>query len=91
MASYQTSLIFQNRGKKRAEIKDFFVANLGQKFSSYRLTVRFGQGLRSRISEINLDESEEITIHNEHFFDPEVGRETGCYWAELRPRHLDLG
>jgi hypothetical protein len=89
--SFQSSLQFEHRGRKRAEVEDFLAAHLGQKFSSYALHVRFGPGVRSRISEINSDPAAAITVHNETFFDESVGEEVSGYWAELRARHLDLG
>ena len=89
--TFQQSLQFEHRGRKRAEIEDFFSRNLGKFFSSYWLHVRFGQGVRSRISEINNDPAATITIRNECFFDKEVDAEVSGYIAELRGRHLDNG
>ena len=84
MSTYQTSLQFQHHSKKRAEVEDFFAAHLGKYFSSYWLHVRFGQGVRSRISDINNDPTATITINNELFFDKESGQEVSGYRAELR-------
>jgi hypothetical protein len=90
--TYQPLLQFQHRARKRAEVEQFFMAHLGQKFSSYSLHVKYGPGLRSRISEINLDPAAEITINNQTFFDEEADQEVSGYWAELRiPRHRDDG
>lgn len=88
--AFQASLQFEHRAKKRAEVEDSFSAHLGQKFSSYQLHVRFGPGLRSRISEINSDAAAGITVHNETFYDENIVQEVSGYWAEPRGRHLDL-
>jgi hypothetical protein len=91
--SYQANLAFEHRSRKRVEVEDFFSANLGRQFSSYGLHVRFGPGVRSRISEINNDGASQITIHNETFYDSETRQEVSGYRAELRTstRHRDDG
>lgn len=84
MSTFQASLQFEHRSKKRAEIEDFFREHLNEYFSSYWLHVRFGQGVRSRISDVNSDPAAVITIKNTCFFDKEAGAETSGYRAELR-------
>ena len=87
----QTSLIFEHCSRKRAEVEDFGKAHIGESLSSYWLHVRFGQGVRSRISEINNDALAEITFKNELFFDREADEEVSGYRIELRrpERHHD--
>ena len=82
--TYQASLQFAHRSRKRIEVEDFFLAHIGEYFSSYWLHVRFGQGVRSRISDINNDPAAKITIRNTTFFDREAGQEVSGYRAELR-------
>jgi len=90
--TFQASLQFEHRARKRAEVEDFFSAHLGQKFSSYDLHVRYGPGVRSRISEINNDPAGVITIRNEAFYDHNIGQEVSGYWSELRTmEHRDDG
>lgn len=89
--TYQTHLQFAHREGKKARIEEFFLANIGQRFSSAWLHTEWGSSFRSRVADINADRKCQITIKNECFFDEKEGAEVSMYWAELRPRHLDLG
>ena len=89
--SYQASLQFEHRGRKRIELEDFGLAHVGQKFSSYGLHVRFGQGVRSRISEIIRDDSSLIRFENTLVFDAENDKEISGYEIVWRRRHRDDG
>ena len=94
MSTYQASLQFAHRSRKRVEVEEFFLAHIGEYFSSYWLHVRFGQGVRSRISDINNDPAATITIRNTTFVDKEAGQEVSGYVAELHipvQEHRDDG
>jgi hypothetical protein len=84
MSTFQASLQFHHRSKKRREVEDFFEAHLNQNFSSYWLHTRFGPGVRSRISDINTDPGARISIKNELYFDREKDEEISGYRAKLR-------
>jgi hypothetical protein len=77
----------QARGSRRTEIREFFLAHLGERFSSAELHTRFGSAFRTRASELNRDSACPIHIRNK----TSVGRdergqprEQSSYWAELR-------
>jgi hypothetical protein len=89
--TFQTHLQFEHHSRKRRELEDFGLAHVGQKFSSYWLHVRFGQGVRSRISEINRDNRSPILFANTCFFDREHDEEISGYEVKLRQEHCDNG
>jgi len=91
--AYQSTLQFEHRSRKRREVEEFFSAHIGEKISSYWLHVQFGQGVRSRISEINNDPAAKIAIKNNSYFDEEASQEISGYLAEFRipDRHRDDG
>jgi hypothetical protein len=89
--AFQTHLQFAHREGKRARIAELFSANLGRRLASPCLHLEFGSSFRARVSEINADPAEQITIRNEFYYDEREGKEISHYWAEPRVRHLDLG
>jgi hypothetical protein len=77
--------VLKHRENKRLQIAAFFSENLGRRFSSRILHNTFGSSLRTRISEINLNEYEvtDLVIKNVTTF--EGSREVSIYWAEIDP------
>ena len=88
---YQLSLAIGHRANRCSQITDFFFNNLGKRVPSPWLHGEFGTSFRARVAEINADACSPILIRNENHFDEEFNREVSAYWAELRPRHKDLG
>jgi hypothetical protein len=71
------------RISKEKQILRMFEANLGKKFSSAGLHVKFGPAFRTRVSDINKDRAASITIKN--CTAPRAGGvEASVYWAERR-------
>jgi len=94
--SLQTMLVFEHRERKRTKVEEFFLDNIGRRYSSQLLHERFGSSLRTRISEINRDPAASIVIRNHYCYEPELGREVSVYWSEVRgiappERHRDDG
>jgi hypothetical protein len=54
-----------HRRSKREQIREFFAERLHQPLNSMALHIRFGTGLRGRISELNRDPDCPITITNQ--------------------------
>lgn len=88
--SFQTHLQFEHRESKQAQIQQFFLAHLYERFRSDRLHIEYGSSFRARVADINSDDESPIVIKNENFYDSSQGREVSFYWAESR-RHVDLG
>lgn len=74
-----------HRLSKKELIAGFFYANLGHRYDSAWLHLKFGTAVRTRISEINRDPKALITIRNEGVWDANRRQETSDYWSELRP------
>jgi hypothetical protein len=75
--------VLAHRATKREEIAEFFTANLGQRFGSSELHVRFGTSFRTRVSDLNKDSSSPIVVRNQ--VDAQAsGSEHSFYWAEWR-------
>lgn len=70
------------RSRKRREIVEFFLANLGVKFGTSMLHDRFGTAFRSRKSEINRDEACPIVIKQTGKVQGD--KEISHYWSERR-------
>jgi len=75
--------IHQHRATRRSLILVFFHVQLGRKFRTDWLHVKFGTSFRSRISEMNADPDCPIVIRNERNRLPD-GAEESWYWAEER-------
>jgi hypothetical protein len=84
LATYQTSLQFESRETKKAKIQAFFEMNLGERFSSQTLHVKFGSSVRTRISEINRDPASPVRIKNAFFYDRFLKAEISSYWSEAK-------
>ena len=67
-----------SRQSKRELILYFFSEQLGKKFRTDYLHLRFGTSFRTRVSELNRDPDCLITIRNQ------TEGDASCYWAELR-------
>lgn len=77
----------QARHSRRAAIREFFLAHLGERFASAELHARFGSAFRTRVSEINRDLSSDIHVFNETSAavdDQGHPCERSNYWSELR-------
>ena len=81
---FTANKVRRHREGKRQQIEAFFRANLFHRFSSMKLHGMFGSAVRSRISEINRDESCSIRILNECCWDQEEKAEVSTYWSERR-------
>jgi hypothetical protein len=76
--------VFAHRKSKKAQIEEFFMANLGTRIASPELHTKFGSAVRTRISDINLDPNSDINIANFWHFDPATQTEVSVYVAGLR-------
>ena len=70
------------RRTKRQEIQEFFSDHVGQVFKSYAMHAKYGSAFRTRVSEINADESAEIVIRNKTVC--AGGLEMSVYWSEYK-------
>ena len=61
----------QIRRNKRDQIREFFAERLHQPLNSMALHIRFGTGVRGRISELNRDPDCPIKISNETKITPQ--------------------
>ncbi len=69
------------RATKREQVREFFTQRLGQQFTSIDLHVRYGTGVKARISELNRDPCCLIVIKNST-----DANDCSIYWAELKPK-----
>jgi hypothetical protein len=71
--SLQGLLVFEHRARKRTKVEQFFLQNLGTRFTTHFLHERFGSSVRTRISEINRRPDAGIIIRNpgQRFCKPE--------------------
>lgn len=76
--------IRQYRESKREKIKKFFELHLGEPWPSAILHGEFGPSFRTRVSELNRDESWELKIRNVCGFDKHRGTETSIYYSVNR-------
>ena len=76
--------VHQHRASKRGEIEQLFASNIGVRFCSADMHLRFGTAFRSRVSEINRCAIAAIVIHNEVTHNEADGSERSVYWAELK-------
>jgi hypothetical protein len=76
--------VFAHRKSKKAQIEEFFSANVGTRLASPELHAKFGSAVRTRISDINLDPNSVINIVNFWHFDPATQTEVSVYVAGLR-------
>jgi hypothetical protein len=67
-----------SRQSKRELILYFFSEQLGRKFRTDDLHLRFGTSFRTRVSELNRNPDCLITIQNQ------TKGDASCYWAVLR-------
>lgn len=87
MSTQQTVLQFvpkcirQYRESKREKIKKFFELHLGEPWPSSILHGEFGPSFRTRVSELNRDDSWELKIKNVCGWDKMHGTETSIYWS----------
>jgi hypothetical protein len=73
--------VHQRRATKRELVEQFFATNVGVRFASVEMHVRFGTAFRTRVSEINRNAGAAIVIRNLVQYD-DAGHEISRYWAE---------
>lgn len=80
---FTSQKVLQQRENKAALVEKFFWERIGKEFSSYEMHGTFGSAFRSRVSDVNKDETSRVTIRNK--INPQAsGAEHSVYYAERR-------
>lgn len=73
------------RKSKQQLIVEYMTINLGKKFGTMELHIKFGTSFRARVSDINKDEKCPIVIHNDTHVQGQS--EASVYWSTPRKQH----